>query len=185
MPRSVNKAMFPQCGTMWSTSVALLRIPDLLHSRHQGSAASCDGRRSRIQISSLYSLCQFLAASLRCSDRCGLCLSQYPSGTSAAHPGCRHGLKGFVPMGYHLQGKNKAPSPTTHDKLVQLLATARNAQAFDIQNYFAFTVLATKKKMLRLCSWRKLNQRSLRVAIRTANIPICCHYYTTAVFIGQ
>lgn len=105
--------MFPQCGTMWSTSVALLRMPDLPHSRHQGSAASCDGRRSRIQISSLYSLCQFLAASLRCSDRCGLCLSQYPSGTSAAHPGCRHGLKGFVPMGYHLQGKNKSAQATS------------------------------------------------------------------------
>ena len=104
--RSVNFAQSPLCGSTWSTSVALVRIPCRAHSRQNGSFRSCDGRRSSSHSGVRYIQCQDLASALRRSF--GLWAAQYPSGTRMQHPGCRHGLSGFCAIGLSPPGKTKS-----------------------------------------------------------------------------
>ena len=80
LPKSVNKAQSPLWSRMWSTSVALVRMPCWAHSRHHGSRRSCS-LRSVFQSCVLYIQRQACASWLR-SLGFGWCSAQYPPGTS-------------------------------------------------------------------------------------------------------
>lgn len=110
--RSVNFDQSPLCGSTWSTSVALVRIPRCAHSRQNGSLRSCSGRRSSTHSGVRYIQCQDLDSSLRRVLSLGLWAAQYPPGTRTQQPGCRHGLSGFCAIGLSPPGKTKEPGPT-------------------------------------------------------------------------
>lgn len=123
LPGSVNLAQSPLWSTMWSTSVARVRMPRFAHSLHQGSFSSCSGRSCSSQTFVRYIQRQLCASSLRSLTRRGRWASQYPSVTRAPHPGCRQGLFGFMAMGYHLQAQNAKKTRTddpTHQVVHQL-----------------------------------------------------------------
>ena len=77
---SVNTAQSPLWSRMWSTSVALVRMPCRAHSRHHGSRRSCS-LRSVFQSCVWYIQRQEAQAWLR-SLGFGWCSAQYPPGTS-------------------------------------------------------------------------------------------------------
>lgn len=77
---SVNTAQSPLWSRMWSTSVALVRMPCWAHSRHHGSRRSCS-LRSVFQSCVPYIQRQACASWLR-SLSFGWCSAQYPPGTS-------------------------------------------------------------------------------------------------------
>ena len=69
-------SQLPLWSTMWSTSVALVRMPRLAHSRQNGSRRSCSGRSSCSHLSVRYIQRQDWASSLRSLVRFGRCASQ-------------------------------------------------------------------------------------------------------------
>ncbi len=69
--RSQKTAQSPLWSVMWSTSVALVRIPLRAHSRQNGSFSSCVGRRSLVHSSVRYIQCHDCASSLRLPVRLG------------------------------------------------------------------------------------------------------------------
>ena len=73
---SQNTSQSPLWSTMWSTSVALVRMPRLEHSRQKGSRRSCSGRSSRSHLSVRYIQRQDVVSSLRSSVRYGWCAPQ-------------------------------------------------------------------------------------------------------------
>lgn len=75
LPGSVNTAQLPLWSRMWSTSVALVRIPCRAHSRQNGSRKSC-ALRIRRQASVPYIQRQDCASSLRWLRCCARCSSQ-------------------------------------------------------------------------------------------------------------
>lgn len=103
---SVNSFQSPLNGSMWSTSVASVRIPRFAHSLQNGSRRSCAGRKSFFHSGRLYQLCQDALSAPR--SRFGRCAGHQPSRVSSVHPGCLHGRSGLMAMGYHLQAKQKA-----------------------------------------------------------------------------
>ena len=114
----MNNAQSPLNGCLWSTSVALVRIPRFAHSWQNGSRRSCAGRRSSRQIGKPYQRCQDSLSAPR--SRLGRCSGHQPSFVNSPHPGClqgRSGLDGistpFCPRSRRftvLQAKQKSPS---------------------------------------------------------------------------
>lgn len=99
---------------MWSTTVALVRMPRPAQTRQNGSRASWSGRSRLTQIGLLYHPWYAALAPRVVGRGSGLCFSHQPSRVSAAHPGCLQGLGALMAMGCHLHEKRKNAETSNH-----------------------------------------------------------------------
>ena len=108
---SQNRFLLPLCGMMWSVTVAAVSLPCLWHSKHHGFLS----RNFRDSICHLLLYPRLCAFGLSCLC-IFVCSKQYGPSDTLGHPGCLHGVSGFLGIGHHpfliLEGGRKEQTPT-------------------------------------------------------------------------